>query len=78
MSIIALSCSVDKCADEYDGMGFDQSRNRFYFSDVKNGEFSVLNDSLEEIGLFRFTEPKDFVGKYLKGHGYHSKIFIQS
>jgi DNA-binding beta-propeller fold protein YncE len=61
-----------------DGMGFDQSRNRFYFSDVQKGEFSVLNDSLEEIGLFRFTEPKGFVEKHLKGHGYHSKFAINS
>ncbi|MDH3764933.1 MAG: YncE family protein [Nitrosopumilus sp.] len=58
------------------GMGFDQSKNRFYFSDVQNGEFSVLNDSLEEIGLFRFTKEKGFVEKHLKGHNLHSKIAI--
>ena len=61
-----------------EGMGFDQSKNRFYFSDVSKGEFSVLNDSLEEIGLFRFTEEKGFVEKHLKGHGYHTKIAVNS
>ncbi|MDH3341391.1 MAG: YncE family protein [Nitrosopumilus sp.] len=61
-----------------DGMGFDESRNRFYFSDVQKGEFSVLNYSLEEIGLFRFTEPKGFVEKHFKGHGYHSKFAVNS
>ena len=59
-----------------DGMGFDPIRNYLYFSDVKNGEFSVLNDSLVEIGLFWFAEPKRFVEKHLKGHGYHSKFAI--
>ena len=38
------------------GMGFDQSKNRFYFSDVIKGEFSILNDSLEEMGRFKFAE----------------------
>jgi len=61
-----------------DGMGFDQSRNFFYFSDVKNGEFSVLNDSLDEIGLFRFTEPKSFIDANLKNQGLYSKIVINS
>ena len=60
------------------GMGFDPSRNYLYISDVDNGEFSVFNHSLKEIGLFRFTEEIDFVDKYLKGHTYHSKIAINS
>ena len=55
-----------------DGMGFDPSRNYIYFSNVKNGEFSVFDHSLKEIGLFRFTEEKGFVDKHLKGHAYHS------
>jgi YVTN family beta-propeller protein len=61
-----------------DGMGFDQSKNRFYFSDVGKGEFSVFNESLEEIGLFRFTESKNFVEQYITGSGLYTKFAINT
>ena len=63
---------------EYEGVGFDPSRTYLYFSDVANGEFSVFNHSLKEIGLFRFTKEKGFIDKYFKGHLYRSKITINS
>ena len=63
---------------EHDGMGFDPSRTYLYFSDVANGEFSVFNHSLKEIGLFRFTKEKGFMDKYFKGHLYRSKITVNS
>lgn len=46
---------------DVDRMCLDQSKNRIYFSKVIDGELLVLNDSLEEIGLFRFAEPKTSV-----------------
>ena len=63
-----------RCGTE--GMGFDKSRSLFYFSDIINGEFSVFNESLEEIGVFRFTESKSLVDKYLAGSGLYTKFAI--
>jgi len=62
----------------WDRIGFDQTRNRIYFSNANNGEFSVLNDSLEKIGLFRFTEPQSFVKKYVAGIRRPTKIAVNS
>jgi len=68
-----------KSREAVDGMGFDQSKNILYFLDVSQGEFSVLNDSLEEIGLFRFTESKAFLDKHLPSQGgSSSKVAINS
>ena len=42
----------------YDRMGFNPIKNHIYFSDVDKGEFSVLDHSLKEIGLFKYAEEK--------------------
>jgi YVTN family beta-propeller protein len=64
--------------DAKEGIGFDHYKNRIYFSDVSKGEFSIYNNSLKEIGLFRFTEPEGFVDKYLQGKRTPTKISINS
>jgi len=43
---------------ELDRMGFNPIKNHIYFSDVVKGEFSVLDHTLKEIGLFKYTEEK--------------------
>jgi len=62
--------------NEQDRMELDVSKNRIYFSKTLDGELLVLNDSLEEIGLFRFKEQQSFVKKHLKGNTWPTKIAI--
>jgi len=62
--------------NEQDRMELDVSKNRIYFSKTLDGELSVLNDSLEEIGLFKFKEQQSFAKKHLKGYVWPTKIAI--
>lgn len=71
-------CKTSEHRDYLEGMGYDHNRNRIYFSNTSKGEFSIYNDSLEEIGLFRFTESEGFVDKYFSGHRTPTKITINS
>lgn len=64
--------------NDQDRMELDVSKNRIYFSKTLDGELSVLNDSLEEIGLFKFREPGNIVKKHLKGRTWPTKIAINS
>jgi DNA-binding beta-propeller fold protein YncE len=67
-----------KHRDAKEGVGFNHFKNRIYFSDVSKGEFSIYNNSLKEIGLFRFTESEGLVDKYFTGHRTPTKIAINS
>ena len=67
-----------KGRNEQDRMELDVSRNRIYFSKTLDGELLVYNDSLEEIGLFRFKEKLSFVKKHSKGFNWPSKIRVNT
>jgi len=63
---------------EQDRIVMDVPKNRLYLSKTMDGEFSVLNESLQEIGLFQYTETGNYLQKKFSGSIWPTKLAVNS